>query len=166
MYACQYIQRGVNAWIGHELEEDNFVWFWAFNTTFMSLEFFLLPPWPSPPVVFVEYIIPVSKGGGGERGGVALVVEDWRWMGLLCMWGGKESVLVFCFVSAYKPLLYMCLTPSCSLENPTGPNWTNDLYWQGRTEAGGERPVLLPLCPLQISHGLVWVWTWAFVLKG
>jgi len=25
---------------------------------------------------------------------------------------------VFCFVSAYKPLLYMCLTPSCSLEIP------------------------------------------------
>jgi len=100
------------------------------------------------------------------RGGGALVVDDWWWMGLHCMWGGKERVLVFCFIRAYKVLLYMCLTPSCSLENPTGPKWTNDIHWQGKTETVGERPVPLPLCPLHISHGLVWVWTWAFVLKG
>lgn len=101
-----------------------------------------------------------ERGGGGNCG---------RWLmvdgpALYVRWQGKGSFVLF--YQPYKLLLCMCLTPSCSLENPTGPKWTNYLHWQGKTETVGERPVPLPFCPLQISHGLVWVWKWAFVLKG
>ena len=32
-------------------------------------------------------------------------------------------------------------------------------HWQGRTEVLRYKPVPLPLCPPQISHGLTWDWT-------
>ena len=36
-----------------------------------------------------------------------------------------------------------------------------DWYWQGTSEVLGQKPVLVPLHPLHISHGLAWDWTWA-----
>jgi hypothetical protein len=38
--------------------------------------------------------------------------------------------------------------------------------WQGKTEVLGEKPVLLPLCPPQISHGLTWDRTRASAVRG
>jgi hypothetical protein len=36
----------------------------------------------------------------------------------------------------------------------------------GETEVLGEKTVAVPLCPSQISHGLVWDRTWASAVRG
>jgi hypothetical protein len=41
---------------------------------------------------------------------------------------------------------------------------TVELYWW-KTEELREKPVPVPLCPSQISHGLTWVWTKRFLTK-
>jgi hypothetical protein len=38
--------------------------------------------------------------------------------------------------------------------------------WQGKTEVLGEKPVPVPLCPLQIPHGLTRNWSRASVVRG
>jgi hypothetical protein len=44
-----------------------------------------------------------------------------------------------------------------------GEQWWND------TDSGKpnnwEKPVPVPLCPPKIPHGLIWVWTWASVVR-
>jgi hypothetical protein len=39
-------------------------------------------------------------------------------------------------------------------------------YWQGKAEELGEKPVLVPLCPLQIPRGLTWARSWASAVRG
>jgi hypothetical protein len=43
---------------------------------------------------------------------------------------------------------------------------TVELYWQGKTEELGEKPVPVPLCPPQIPHGLTWARTRASAVRG
>jgi hypothetical protein len=50
--------------------------------------------------------------------------------------------------------------------------WTN-LYpalvewcWQRKTEDLWEKPVVIPLCPPQIPHGLAWDWSWVSAARG
>jgi hypothetical protein len=40
------------------------------------------------------------------------------------------------------------------------------IYWQGKTEELGNKPVPVPLCPLQIPHGLNRARTRASAVKG
>jgi hypothetical protein len=40
------------------------------------------------------------------------------------------------------------------------------IYWQGKTEELGEKPVPVPLCPPQIPHGLTRAWTQASAVRG
>jgi hypothetical protein len=108
----------------------------------------------------------VKKCREWERGGRGI---SGRWLmvdgpALYVRWQGKGSCVLFCqciqAITIYVPHSWLFTWKSHRHK------MNNDLYWQGKTEAVGERSVPLPLCPLQISHGLVWVWTWAFVLKG
>jgi hypothetical protein len=39
-------------------------------------------------------------------------------------------------------------------------------YWQGKTEVMGGKPVTVPLCPPQISHGLTWDGTLVSAVRG
>jgi len=39
-------------------------------------------------------------------------------------------------------------------------------YRQGETELLGEKPVTVPLCPPQTSHGLTWDRTWTSVVRN
>jgi hypothetical protein len=39
------------------------------------------------------------------------------------------------------------------------------IYWQGKTEELGEKPVPVPLCPPQIPHGLTRAWTRASAVR-
>jgi len=48
--------------------------------------------------------------------------------------------------------------------------WMGMEHWwngtDGKTEVLGEKPVTVPLCPPQISHGLTWFWTQASAVTG
>jgi hypothetical protein len=46
--------------------------------------------------------------------------------------------------------------------------WRATVEWfaQGKTKELGEKPVLVPLCPRQIPHGLTWVRIWASTVRG
>jgi hypothetical protein len=48
-----------------------------------------------------------------------------------------------------------------SLDNDGGM-----IYWRGKTEELGEKPVSVPLCPPQFPHGLTWTWTRASTVSG
>jgi hypothetical protein len=39
-------------------------------------------------------------------------------------------------------------------------------YWQGQTRGLQEKPVLTPLYPPQIAPGLIWIQTWASLVRS
>ena len=47
-----------------------------------------------------------------------------------------------------------------------GHGATVELYWQGKTEVLGKKPVSVPLSPQQNQNGLVWDWTRASAVRG
>jgi hypothetical protein len=51
--------------------------------------------------------------------------------------------------------------PQMSLESDGGM-----IYWQGKTEELGDKPVPVPLCSPQIPHGLTRAWTRASAVRG
>jgi hypothetical protein len=40
------------------------------------------------------------------------------------------------------------------------------MIWQGKTEELGDKPVPVPLCSLQTTHGLTWEWTRASAVRS
>jgi hypothetical protein len=64
-----------------------------------------------------------------------------------CRWG--ETTSLNC---GHKRVC--CSSPSDTWAWRATVEW----YWQGNTEELGQKSVPLQLCPLQIPHGLTWVW--------
>jgi hypothetical protein len=90
----------------------------------------------------------MTKASSDLRQTLAAVFFPWRW-------GGSDPSVITHFVSILRISQIIWVWRA-----------TVELYWQGKTEELGEKPVPVPLCPPQIPHGLTPVRIRAPLVRG